>query len=96
MLLGEYDFDLTHRKGSLMGHVDGLNRSTLPEEKENLDDAHLKEIWEVGRKMAEIDLGDPEDGGEVVMRSIEEINLVRKELLSEGVCRVCHGEKSGK
>lgn len=38
MLLSEYDFVLEHRSGTKMGNVDGLNRSSLPEEPMGLDD----------------------------------------------------------
>lgn len=48
MLLAEYDFEVVHKKGTQMGHVDGMNRSELTPETEDLDDTLLKEIWEAG------------------------------------------------
>ncbi len=90
MLLSEYDFELEHRSGTKMGNVDGMNRSSLPEEPVGLDDEQLAAIWEVG-------LEEEADGGWVlepclegeVETCINEINLMRKSMLGARECNIC-------
>ena len=87
MLLSEYEFDVEHRSGAKMGNVDGMNRSSLPEEEIGVDDLRLQEIWEVGALAEEegvwaVDAGMP---GEI-LTVIKEVNLVRKEILANSTC----------
>ena len=95
MLLSEYDFQLEHRSGTKMGNVDGLNRSALPDEELQLEDHQLQEIWEVGLEEDEVTWAAELHLEGEVSTNIKEVNMMRKEVLSNGECNLC-GQGDGK